>query len=328
MTELLDDTLLLAALGEVLAPEPAAPGAEAMAALHRALDDRAAAAVDIATARDGLAPVIPLAQASRWAQHGGALHRLRHPVAAAVAVAVLATSGAAAAAVATDHLPGPTRTVAFDLGLPVSSPALTTARGTLAQLDAAVAASDPSRIRATADLLRTELAALSPSDRAAIQAAAAVGLARADTFGATPSTGAAGPGGAAGGASTGSGAPASGGSGRDDGGTSGAARSGDSTSTGAGSGTGDDPSTTVPRSGDGPGGTSPGTDDGTGAGSANGSGGTTPTTVPGSTPTTSGPGGSDDGASGDGTADDRSGATDNAVVSARTTTPTPTSTGF
>ena len=47
MTDLLDDTTLLAALGEVLAPAPAVPGADAMAALHRALDDRAAAAAAV-----------------------------------------------------------------------------------------------------------------------------------------------------------------------------------------------------------------------------------------------------------------------------------------
>ena len=321
MTDLLDDTMLLAALGEVLAPEPAAPGAEAMAALHRALDDRAAAAVAVATARDGLAPVIPLTPTSRWAQRGGALHRLRHPVAAAVAVAVLATSGAAAAAVATDHLPGPTRAVAFDLGLPVSSPALTTARGTLAQLDAGVAAGDPARIRATADLLRTELAALSPSDRATIQASAAVALARSDAFLATSSTGTAGPGGT----TSGQGAPAAGGSGAGGGGggtqSGGGDRSGDSASTGGGTGT---TGTTTPRSDEGSGGTTPGSQDGSGEGSNSGSGGTTPATVPGSTSTTTGPTGSDDGVSGDGTADDRSGSTDNAIMSARATTPTTT----
>ena len=61
MTELLDDAMLLTALGEVLAPEPATPGADAMAALHRALDERAATAVATATGRDGTATVLPLA---------------------------------------------------------------------------------------------------------------------------------------------------------------------------------------------------------------------------------------------------------------------------
>ena len=324
MTELLDDTMLLAALGEVLAPAPAAPGAEAMAALHRALDDRAAAAVAVATARDGLAPVVPLTTTARWAQRGGALHRLRHPVAAAVAVAVLATSGAAAAAVATDHLPGPTRAVAFDLGLPVSSPALATARGTLAQLDAAVAAGDAPRVRTTADLLRTELAALSPSDRATIQAAASVALARSDTFLGTPSTGTAGPGGAPGGTSTGAGgttsgtgAPATSGSGGTQAG--GDDRAGDPTSSDAGS-TG----SASPGTSEGSGGATPGPDDGSVDGVNGGSGSTIPTTAPGSTPTTTGSSGSDDGASGDGRWDDRSGMTDLSILSTRATTPTTT----
>ena len=153
MTDLLDDATLLAALGEVLAPEPASPGPDAMAALYRALDDRAAGAV-AATGRDGPAPVVPLTPSTRWGRPGGTLHRLRHPVAAAVAVAVLATSGVAAA-VATDHLPGPTRAVAYDLGLPVTSPALAAARGTLGQLDAALATGDAARVRTTAALLRS-----------------------------------------------------------------------------------------------------------------------------------------------------------------------------
>ena len=84
---------VLAALGEVLAPAPAVPDADAMAALHRALDDRAAGAVAFATGRARPAPVVPLASSARWGQRGGTIHRLRHPVAAAVAVAVLATAG-------------------------------------------------------------------------------------------------------------------------------------------------------------------------------------------------------------------------------------------
>jgi len=217
VTDLLEDATLLAALGEVLAPEPVAPGPDAMAALHRALDDRAAAAVAVATGRDASTPVVPLATSARWGQRGGTLHRLRHPVAAAVAVAVLATSGMAAAAVATDHLPGPTRAVAYDLGLPVTSPALAAARGTLAQLDAALAAGDAVRIRTTSALLRSELADLSPSDRATIQTSAALALARAAALAGAPPGAAVGPGAAPGGTTrpggtTGTGPPGTGGS--------------------------------------------------------------------------------------------------------------------
>lgn len=47
--------------------------------------------------------------------------------------------GGAAAAVATNTLPGPTRALAYDLGLPVTSPALYQARQQLHRLDAAIA---------------------------------------------------------------------------------------------------------------------------------------------------------------------------------------------
>ena len=183
MTGLLDDTTLLAALGEVLAPEPAAPDAAALAALHRALDLRASVAADPAADpaadRPGSAPVVAIATATGWGRRGGTLHRLRHPVAAAVAVAVLATGGVAAAGVATDHLPGPARSVAYDLGLPVSSPSLATARGTLGQLQAALGAHDPVAVRAAASQLRAEVATLSPADRAALGDRLAVALAQA-----------------------------------------------------------------------------------------------------------------------------------------------------
>ena len=129
--------------------------------LHLALDRRAADAVVAATGPRPWSPNVarPVGHPSwrwprgrrRWGQPGGTLHRLRHPVAAAAAVAVLATGGVAAAAVATDHLPGPTRAVAYDLGLPVTSPALVTAaRGTLAELQSALAAGDPGTIRSAA----------------------------------------------------------------------------------------------------------------------------------------------------------------------------------
>ncbi len=328
MTDLLDDTTLLAALGEVLAPAPAVPDADAMAALHRALDDRGAGAVAFATGRARPAPVPPPVSSARWGQRGGRIHRLRHPVAAAVAVAVLATGGVAAAGVATDHLPGPTRAVAFDLGLPVTSPALATAQGTLAQLDAALTAGDATRVRATADVLRTELTALSPSDRATIQVLAAAALARADTLLATPTTVTPGTGPAAGDPSTGPGAT-TGGTGSAPAGTRGTGTSsaggshpGGSTSTASASGTAATTPTTAPRSDDGSGGTTPGSDDGSGDGSEDGSGSTTPTTGPGSSPTTTQPRVPDDGGPDDGPSDDGSGSTDNAIMATRSDVPT------
>jgi hypothetical protein len=53
------------------------------------------------------------------------------------AAGVLVVGGVAAAAVSTNTLPGPTRAIAYDLGLPVTSPALYHARQQLHQLDSA-----------------------------------------------------------------------------------------------------------------------------------------------------------------------------------------------
>ena len=120
MTLTFDDDILLAVLGDALTPEPVEPGAPELAALHRALEIRPADTDD----DDGvqLAPVIPMFTPSPRSVMWSRIHRLRHPVAAAVAVGILATSGVAAAGVATDRLPGPTRNVAYALGLPVTSP--------------------------------------------------------------------------------------------------------------------------------------------------------------------------------------------------------------
>jgi hypothetical protein len=177
MTSLFDDDTLLVALGAALEPEHVEPGPQALAALDRALAARAVAATD-----HGLAIVVPIAPPAPRSPTWTGLHRLRHPVAAAVAVAVLATGGVAAAGVATDRLPGPTRTVAYDLGLPVTSPALEGTRGTMDRLRQALTDHDVARVNASAVLLRTELAGLSPSDRAQVEPSAAELLAQADTF--------------------------------------------------------------------------------------------------------------------------------------------------
>jgi len=177
MNSLFDDDTLLVALGAALEPEHVEPGPHALAALDQALAERAGAARD-----HGLAIVVPIAPPTRRSPTWTGLHRLRHPVAAAVAVAVLATGGVAAAGVATDRLPGPTRTVAYDLGLPVTSPALEGTRGTMDQLRQALAGHNVAQVNASAVFLRTQLAGLSPSDRAQVEPAAADLLAQADTF--------------------------------------------------------------------------------------------------------------------------------------------------
>jgi hypothetical protein len=278
-----DDDALLATLGAALAPEPVEPGPEAMAALHQALDART---LDAADGDSGV--VVPFAPPKRRSATWVGIHRLRQPVVAAVAIGVLATSGVAAAGVATDHLPGPTRTVAYDLGLPVTSPALEAARGTMAQLKVALAAHDVAQVLASAALLRTRLAGLSTTDRAQIEASAGDLLAQADTFTQADASGTStGSGSSAGtGVSTGSGTS----SGSD---TSNGTTKGGTTSSNGGStnGSGDGSDRTTPgtsgSSDGGSGGTTPGsgptgtTEPGDSSGR-----GSTPGTAPNTTPTT------------------------------------------
>jgi len=311
-----DDDTLLDVLGELLAPEPVEPGPEALAALHRALAARVdapgfAADDDLADVLPFAPPATPAAAVTRRSATWAGLHRLRHPVAAAVAVGVLATSGVAAAGVATDHLPGPTRSVAFALGLPVTSPSLEAARGTLGQLRVALAARDVAQVRSSAALLRSQVDGLAPADRNQIEASAGVLLTQAYAFLiADPSSGST-PGSVPGGTTgTGQGSSGSSGPGR--------------TGTSGGSGTSDNGGTTSSDGGSTPGtsgsstdstpGTS-GSSDGNSGGSGSGSTATTdgpPQTTPGSTtpPRTTEPGDdSSDGGTDDGNAKSNSATT-------------------
>ena len=275
-----DDDTLLDMLGELLAPEPVEPGPEALAALHQALAARSDAPGYPAD-HDDLAAVLPFAppaaSATRRSATWAGLHRLRHPVAAAVAVGVLATSGVAAAGVATDHLPGPTRSVAFALGLPVTSPSLEAARGTMGQLRVALAARDVAQVHASAALLRSQVDGLAPADRNQIEASAGVLLTQAYAFLiADPGSG----------TTPGSDPGISGGTGQGSSGSSGSGRSGTSGGSGTsdGGGTSSDGGSTPGTSGsssDGTPGTS-GSSDGNSGGSGSGSGS-------GSTATTDGP---------------------------------------
>ena len=179
MKEKLDDDALLATLGAALAPEPSSPTAGQMAALHAALDARSG----LISAAVPDAVIVPLGtSAGATGSRTARIHRLRHPVAVLVGVAVLATSGVAAAGVATDTMPGPARHVAYSIGLPVTSPALESARATLGALEAALQGHDRAAVVASAALLRTQLAALSDADRAQIDPAAGHLLASADAF--------------------------------------------------------------------------------------------------------------------------------------------------
>jgi hypothetical protein len=281
VTQPLDDDVLLAALGTALAPQPVEPGPEAMAALNQALDAWRPDATE-----DGSAVVVPFAPPKRRSATWVGIHRLRQPVVAAVAIGVLATSGVAAAGVATDHLPGPTRNVAYAIGLPVTSPAIETAKGIMAQLKAALAAHDVAQVQALATLLRTQLAGLSAIERASLQVTTNEQLSQADRFGQAAASGVS----SGTGSSTGSGNSSN--SGTSNGTEKGGATSSNGESAnGTGNSSGGSPPGTSGTSEGSPGGTASGTSSPATTEPGDGSNGgttptTTPTTSPGTTPTT------------------------------------------
>ena len=106
------------------------------------------------------------------------LRRLPHPVAAVVMVATL-TTGGAAAAVGTNTLPDPLRSLAFAVGLPVTSPAGEKVDNDLAALRAALNLGDAIAIRADAAALSRDLDGLSPDDRVTFDGGANLLLAQA-----------------------------------------------------------------------------------------------------------------------------------------------------
>lgn len=137
---------LLDRLGACLLADPAVPEASERAALHRALEDSSAASVRA------------LPTGRQW-------RRFRRPVAATIA-ATIVLSGSAAAAVETNTLPGPLRSLAVTLGLPVTPTALAQAQSALSDLARALAARDPVAVHADLSSLQAALPQLSPSDRA------------------------------------------------------------------------------------------------------------------------------------------------------------------
>jgi hypothetical protein len=174
----MDDAELLQTLTTALAPEPVQPGPGQLAALHQALatrQDVVVAETDNVRATAGAcAEVTPL-----WLARA---NRLRHPAAALIAAAVLATGGVAAAAVATNTLPGPTRVVAFDLGLPVSSPALVVAQREIVVLRVDLAQRNGAAVAIATASVRADVARLSASDRRQVEPDAGRLLIEADSF--------------------------------------------------------------------------------------------------------------------------------------------------
>ena len=178
------DDLLLDRLADSLAPEPATPSPSELAHLHDALAARRSPLVPL-TMRGGGRP-------SRRHAHPGRLAF----VAGAAAVIGLGTAG-----VRTDVLPGPLRTAAFAIGLPVSSPALVATRGDLSDLGVVLGSGRPPSIRSAAAKVRVDLRALDPEERRRVEQTASTLLAEADAEAGDPLSGAAqpdlsGPGGA------------------------------------------------------------------------------------------------------------------------------------
>jgi hypothetical protein len=117
------DTELMSMLSSVLSPTPAVPDEAALARLHATLAEL--------SNESGLTVVTPVRQPKRFVGLRGRMARRTSVVALAT---FLVTGGVATAGVATDTLPGPTRNLAYNLGLPVTSPGLNQARANLIQL--------------------------------------------------------------------------------------------------------------------------------------------------------------------------------------------------
>jgi hypothetical protein len=168
----LTDVELLAHLEGALSAPPVRPDDVTMARLYATLEELAIEdePVNIATA------------AARRSSRQLTLPRrtvARSSVIAASALAFALSAGVAAAAVATNTLPGPTRAIAYDLGLPVTSPSLFRAEQSAAALRQSIVSknlpqegllgqqligdlqtlnfSDLTQIRATADTLLVEV---------------------------------------------------------------------------------------------------------------------------------------------------------------------------
>jgi hypothetical protein len=157
----MDDDRLLEELGRTLLVDPVLPDGDERAALHRALLEA------------------PQATATVRAPRG--IRVLRRPVAAGVA-AVILLSGGAAAAVETDSLPAPLRSIAATLGLPVPPSPLAQAQHAVVDLSRALAAREVAATRDALTSLLAALPALSASDRAQLGPDVAELIAEAEIF--------------------------------------------------------------------------------------------------------------------------------------------------
>ena len=161
----LTDVELLDLLADALDPAPIRPTPAEHEQLRQAL---------------ATAPT-PEAERQRAPRKVTSLRRLPHPVAAVVMVATL-TTGGAAAAVETNTLPGPLRSIAFAVGLPVTSPTDQEVDNDLAALRAALNLGDAIAIRTDAAALSRDLDGLSPDDRVTVDGEANLLLSQADVW--------------------------------------------------------------------------------------------------------------------------------------------------
>ena len=155
-----DDELLAQLRDALVTGDAAAPSPAEMARFHEAAGRWGSGARSGAGARAGATSRVRLA----WDAWRALPPRLSPAlVGAAAALGVLGLFGGAVAA---NTLPGPLRSVAYDAGLPVSSPALVAAEEAESTLAEALPSQDRSVIASDAAALRQRLSALDPSDRA------------------------------------------------------------------------------------------------------------------------------------------------------------------
>jgi hypothetical protein len=139
----MNDDELLEQLGAAFAVEPLEPPHESVTALHRAV-------------RAGTRSETHSSQRRRWLSAG-------------LVGGVLSTGWAAAAAAYDDPLPGPIRSIAYEVGLPIDSRNLVDARNDRDGLRAALRRNDHAAIATQADELRRELRTLGSDERSAVQ---------------------------------------------------------------------------------------------------------------------------------------------------------------
>lgn len=165
MRRLPDDDELLGTLRQALVPVGLAPDAQEVARFMQALD----------ASRSG-SRLLPVPRRTQWRA------RVAPRGLVAAGVVLLASFGAVSGGVAADSLPGPLRSAAYDLGLPVSSPSLVAAESAQSALAGALAAQDRKAVMADVPILEQSLAALGSADRLRVEPGATDVLAQAAAF--------------------------------------------------------------------------------------------------------------------------------------------------